>query len=290
MEFGVLASGSCGNVSLLRLQDAGILVDAGLGPRLLEARLDDLGVGWLDITAVLLTHTHGDHWREKTLCALLERRIPLHCHEFHHGVLSRCSQGFAQLSEAGLVKCFRFPQTFRLGKDILCRALPLSHDNGVTCGFRIDSPEGTLGYASDLGSWKRALVDSLTDVDILALEFNHDVELQRSSNRPRQIIARVLSDAGHLSNEQAADLVRQVLIQSRPGRLRHLVQLHLSQQCNRDELALRAAEKMLNKLGVDVTVHTAAQDRAGPWVRLEHDEEARAAVPALRQGWLPGWQ
>ena len=90
-----------------------------------------------------------------------------------------------------------------------------------------------LAYAADLGSWQDDVARRLADVDLLALEFNHDVYLQRSSGRSPRLIARCLGDHGHLSNVQAAALVRHVLTLSEPGRLRHVVQLHLSRDCNR---------------------------------------------------------
>ena len=57
------------------------------------------------------------------------------------------------------------------------------------------------------------LADALSGVDLLALEFNHDVAMQRSSGRHPMLIARVLGDEGHLSNAQAAALLRQTLIE-----------------------------------------------------------------------------
>ena len=100
----------------------------------------------------------------------------------------------------------------------------------------------------------------LLDVDVLALEFNHDVALERGSGRSPRLIARVLGDHGHLSNEQAAALVRHVLRLSEPGRLRHLIQMHLSRDCNRPALARQA----VGDLPEHIEVHTAVQHRPGP--------------------------
>ena len=104
----------------------------------------------------------------------------------------------------------------------------------------------------------------LADVDVLALEFNHDVALQYASGRSPRLIRRVLGDHGHLSNTQAAALFAEVLRQSAPGRVQHLVQLHLSRQCNRPELALHAAQVIVRQSAAAVQVHTTCQDVAGP--------------------------
>src|SRR5262245_13176707 len=110
MEFCVLASGSSGNASLVRANGLGVLLDVGLGPRLLARRLGEVGSDWYGIHAALLTHTHGDHWREKTLCCLAEQRIVLHCHE-HHARQLADSRGFAALYNEGLVRTFACGKT-----------------------------------------------------------------------------------------------------------------------------------------------------------------------------------
>ena len=117
---------------------------------------------------------------------------------------------------------------------------------GPPAGFVSTAPIGR-GYATDLGTWQSSLAEALANVDILALEFNHDVAMEKSSGRDPQLIARVLGDAGHLSNEQAAALVREVLLRSQPNRMRHLVQLHMSRQCNRPTLARAVAERVLRR-------------------------------------------
>src|SRR5262249_14746209 len=129
----------------------------------------------------------------------------------------------------------------------------------------------------------------------LAVEFNHDVELEKRSARPAFLIARVLGDLGHLSNEQAAEFVRAVLARSSPGRLRHLVQFHLSEGCNNRSLARRAARAVLADLPAAVRLHTARQDRPGKPVLLGLDPAPRRA-PRIRDSsralsappWLPG--
>jgi hypothetical protein len=122
---------------------------------------------------------------------------------------------------------------------------------------------------ADLGCWDQHLARALADVDLLALEFNHDVALEYASGRQARLIARVLGDEGHLSNVQAAALLREVLRLSAPGRLRHVVQLHLSQECNRPHLAAAAARAVLAELSHAPELHTAHQDCPGPALHLE---------------------
>src|SRR5262249_50756581 len=73
LRFTVLASGSSGNATYLHANDLGILLDIGLGPRELTNRLAQIGASWRDIHCVLLTHTHTDHWSDRTIMQLRDR-------------------------------------------------------------------------------------------------------------------------------------------------------------------------------------------------------------------------
>src|SRR5262249_25134637 len=148
--------------------------------------------------------------------------------------------------------------------------------------------------AADLGCWDAELVERLANVDLLAVEFNHDVVMQHTSGRGPRLIERILGDDGHLSNEQAAELVQAVLDRSPAGRLRHLVQLHLSRECNGRAGAGRVALAVAAGLAEPFEVHTAEQDVAAATLHLGF----ASALPARRQRtrrpppapqpWLPG--
>jgi ribonuclease BN (tRNA processing enzyme) len=270
-SFTVLASGSAGNSSLLESDGFGLLVDIGLGPRQLAARLSAAGRSWQNVHAALLTHTHSDHWNIRTLRALLAKEVPIYCHGEHLVELrAECPDWLvARLEVAGLLRTYSDDE-FICGQAVRCLPLELRHDSGPTFGFRFagmdESPDSawSLGYAADLGSWDERLVEALCDVDVLALEFNHDVEMQRTSGRHPLLIARVLGDDGHLSNEQAAEFLHELLRRSIRRNLQRLVQLHLSRQCNRPAMAIAAAQAVVERLGVALPIHAAAQQTPSP--------------------------
>lgn len=284
LRFTVLASGSGGNASLVESDEFGLLIDAGLGPRELASRLSAVGRNWAAIHAVILTHTHTDHWKDRTLKHLAARHIRLFCYPGHEEILQTWSPAFPSLREAGLVQHYVPGQEISLASSLRCRAFPIPHDGGPTFAFRIEGagdlfgPTTALGYAADLGCWDEEIVRCMCDVDLLAVEFNHDVSLERSSGRPAHLVARVLGDEGHLSNHQAAALLRAILDRSTPGRLRHLVQLHLSRDCNHPHLAQEAAQRILREVAPSVSVLTAAQDEPGTTVHLS-DRVGRPSRP-----------
>jgi phosphoribosyl 1,2-cyclic phosphodiesterase len=280
VHFQVLGSGSSGNASLLDVDGFGVLVDLGFGPRQLAARVLDGEPLWERVRAALLTHVHGDHWNENTLRTLLRRQIPLYCHPEHAAFLDQASSAFGDLGAADLVHEYTVDVGIPVGPACRCTPLPLSHDGGTTCGFRFESaangagPAWALAYAADLGSWDRRVARRLANVDVLAIEFNHDVAMQLGSGRSPHHIRRVLGDHGHLSNRQAAALFAEVLRRSEPGRLRHLVQLHLSRECNRPELAQHAAREVVQRTLASVEVHTTSQDVAGQRIVVESNRRS----------------
>ncbi len=211
VQFAVLASGSRGNATLVRSAGAGLLVDLGIGPRALADRLASVGSHWDQIASAVLTHTHGDHVDNNTLLNMAKRRVVLYCHEGHRAGLSR-HPGFQALETGALVRYYD-ERPFLTSTGIGIEPLELRHD-GATFGFRIEAKPDrrrrsvAIGYVADTGSWSPGMADLLTEVDLLGLEFNHDVEMQRQSGRSWTLIRRNLGDRGHLSNRPGGGIRR----------------------------------------------------------------------------------
>jgi phosphoribosyl 1,2-cyclic phosphodiesterase len=268
-RFTPLASGSAGNACLLQVEQFGVLVDFGLGPRTLAGRLAARGFTWRSVHVALLTHTHGDHWRETTLVHMARLRVRLCCHAAHAEELAG-SDGFNAMCKAKLVTAYTTDSPIELAPGLIARPLPVEHDSGACFGFRFEGggdlfgPGWALGYAADLGCWDNELARSLADVDLLALEFNHDEEMQRASGRPDYLIRRILGDRGHLSNRQAKNLLGKVLAESTRISPRRVVPLHLSRECNRPDLAMNEAQAALIEADCRADVFVAAQYETGP--------------------------
>lgn len=295
LRFAMLASGSSGNAAWLQVGSHGLLIDAGLGPRRLAERLSAVGAHWRQVSAVLLTHTHGDHWKEKTFNHLLKHDIAIFCHGYHRDYLTAVSFTFPKMESKGLVHSYEAGRELPFGSRLRCLPLAIQHDDRATFGFRFDifpechafeasqrpnhlaktlqgvesmPPILSMAYLADLGCWDHELAQALKEIDLLALEFNHDVAMERNSNRSEHLIERVLGDYGHLSNEQAAELLDTILQHSAPKRLQHLVQLHMSRECNRTMLAVQAARVVRARHEARFHIHTALQSQAGPSLTL----------------------
>jgi phosphoribosyl 1,2-cyclic phosphodiesterase len=290
-RFTVLASGSAGNANFLQTDSFGLLIDCGLRPQELTARLQMVGATWQSVNAVVLTHTHTDHWNKFTLEHLRRLNIPLLAHAKHHAHLAVVPQ-YAPLAHAGLVRSYEANEPYQLDSKLTMRAVQVPHDSDPTLALRIDSgdpvqPTWSVGLASDLGKVHDNLLSLLRGVDVLAIEFNHDEAMERASRRPRFLVDRVLSDFGHLSNRQAGEAVQKLV---NVETLLALFQLHLSRDCNTPELAAEAGRLALSGIS-NAPVITASQLQPTVTIQLMPRSERsnrKEAVPSSVQRYLPG--
>lgn len=273
-RFHTLASGSSGNCAIVRMAEGSILIDCGLGPAFLEERLLAIGANWQEVRAVLLTHTHTDHWKPATLRCIREVGAKLYCAPQHHGDLSKLGDELRHLLDEGLVEDVVVGEPLTPVSGASITAVEVPHDCVPTFAYRIDGPTGlfgpqwSIGYASDLGVAPAHLIEAFADVNLLAIEFNHCEELEAKSARPAFLKKRVMGDRGHLSNRQGAEAVQGIVAASSRGSLRHVVQLHLSRDCNRQSLAANTARKTLSDLGSSAQVVTATQGRVSRGIDL----------------------
>ncbi len=291
-RFTVLASGSSGNAALLETDGFGLLIDCGLHPRMLTARLAEVGSSWAKVSAVILTHTHGDHWKDMTLADLRSRKIPLYAHPAQHDHLATAAPSFESLDRAKLTRAYQADHPHAIAPGLIVRPIRVSHDSDPTFAFRIDGHDTdglawSVGYASDLGCASPELIEAFAGVDVLALEYNHDVKLERTSPRPKFLVDRVLSDSGHLSNDQAAQLTAAIASRSGDGFPGHLIQLHLSKDCNRPELASATGRAALATLNPKTEVITARQDVAAKSIPLVRRPAAASRVAARATAFVP---
>lgn len=259
--FQSLASGSKANCMVLGDDSNAVLLDCGLGPRELTARLDSVGQMTGSIRSVVLTHTHTDHWTPASLRWLARNRVRVWCHEAHvDQITSR--DAIDALTESGLLSHYREGKPFSPMPGWHYLPIPLSHDKEPTFGFRCDHGPWSMAYLADLGTASDLPWDSLTGIDFLAIESNHDPEMLRQSGRPHHLITRIAGNSGHLSNGQCAEAARN-LAQKSQGRLSSVMLLHLSAECNSTRKALGSTRSALDGLVDPTRVLVAHQDEPG---------------------------
>jgi phosphoribosyl 1,2-cyclic phosphodiesterase len=217
MRFALLGSGSRGNGTLVEIGDQRLLIDCGFTLRETVSRLARLGVAADDLTAILVTHEHGDHLRG-VLPLARRYRLPIY--------LTAGTARHLDLRDyrVHLLQC----QTPFLLHDIAITPLVVPHDAREPCQFLFDNGHHRLAVVTDLGHTTPYLHQELQRCSALVIESNHDEEMLRSGPYPAALKARVAGAWGHLSNAQTAHFVAEV---AHSG-LQHLVAAHLSEQNN----------------------------------------------------------
>ena len=238
MEVCILGSGSSGNCTYVSAGGTRVLIDAGLGYKDTCTRLGTINVPLSSIHGVLITHDHDDH--AKSASAIRRRHnIDLYANEGTVTAVER-STNYKKVDWA----VFENGSPFNIGH-LHVEAFQVPHDAADTVGFVITHDRIRLGIATDLGIATPQIEKKLADCDALILETNHDPEMLLKSKRGPASIARIRGPRGHLSNEDAAELLSRVLC----PRLRTVFMAHRSAECNTLSLAERALRDALIKAG-----------------------------------------
>lgn len=239
----MLGSGSGGNSTLLAHRDRGVLIDAGLSYRQIARRLEEVGFDPDGVEAIVITHAHGDHMRgAKLFCR--RHDVPVYATE-----KVWADWGSTDIPTWRRLRANR-PHNV-CGLSFYPVAVP--HDASETVAFRIETREGAIGFATDIGTMTSELVDRFRDCRVLVVESNYATELLRVSPYDRSTRARIGSARGHLSNEALAEFIQDHL----GSDVRCLILAHLSRVNNLPEIAEMTCREALSASGrddVDVVV------------------------------------
>lgn len=258
MRLTILGSGSKGNAMIVASGKATILIDAGFSCATLGRRLESAGCPGVEaLDAIVITHEHSDH--VAGLPVLIRRcGAPVYC---NRETLHAMTELVPDIDRTR----FRVFATGREFEIAGARFFPFSvpHDAMDPVGFRIENDGACMAVATDLGRPTHLVSEHLRGCGAIVLEFNHDPDMLQRSRRPWSIKQRVLGAHGHLSNSGAGALLAGVASE----RLSHVVLAHLSEECNRPEIALGAARNALAGTAVGLPrLLVAPQDRPGPAV------------------------
>jgi phosphoribosyl 1,2-cyclic phosphodiesterase len=234
LSFKLLGSGSSGNATLVSDGDTHILVDVGLSGRETARRLRECGIEPDRISAIVVSHEHGDHCRGVGPFAK-DLDIPVFITD---GTLNSSGIALDSRKHRRIIsgECFEVH-----GFSFTCFSVP--HDSADPLGFVIEKDGIKIGIALDLGYLSNLVLERLKGCDGIVLESNHDVQMLKLGPYPWALKQRVMSRRGHLSN----DSVAQFLANDYDGKAAHFVLAHLSKKNNLPELALLSAQRALEE-------------------------------------------
>ncbi len=282
----VLGSGSSGNCTYIGDDRHGVLIDCGLSTKQILARMATLGLQDAPISAVLITHEHSDHVGaigvlDRKLSPTRETPLPFYM-----------TGGTRESLDRRLIPTRMHSVTPGLSFEVgSLRIEPVSvpHDTLEPVAYVVSAGPTRAAVITDLGRPTRAVEQALSSVDLAVVEFNHDVDMLLDGSYPWQLKQRIKSHHGHLSNEQACELVAN----GASGRLRHLWLGHLSDENNCPDLALEAAHTAIRRAGlrqVSIAVAsqtTPSQQRVSAEPEIPKVVRAKKEPPPLPPGQMP---
>ena len=234
LEVCSLASGSSGNSFFFRTGDSAFLVDVGISFRQLALRLNQISFPLTRISAVFITHEHGDHVRG--LPVLLK----------HHPVpvyLTRPTRNRLPFSLPPLllnpIQC----EDELVLQDTTVTVRPKQHDAVDPCFYTFAYRDWRTSFITDVGTVCPHVIEAVNGSDILFLESNHDELMLKQGRYHGFLKKRISGNAGHLSNIQAARLVRDFA----DSRLKYLFLSHLSENNNTPDQAMSTFQRVLNE-------------------------------------------
>ncbi len=263
-KYSVLASGSSGNSFYIETPQKRILVDAGLTGKKITSLLDEIDRKPEDLDAILITHEHSDHIKGVGVLAR-KYHLDVYANETTWQVMeTRNMLGKIDNSQKHI---FQRDKMLTFG-DLDIESFGVSHDAADPQFYRFMKDNRSFVMLTDTGYVSDRMSGIIDNADGYLIESNHDIEILRSGSYPWSLKQRILSDKGHLSNEDGAN----AMIRTLGNKTKKIYLGHLSKENNIKELAHMTMENQLAMadlgVGTDFKVLDTSPDTACPLVDI----------------------
>ncbi len=265
VDFCSLASGSSGNCQYIGTEKAHFLVDNGLTIKYVVNALSHLNIDPKTISGIFISHEHSDHI--KGVGSFHRKyKVPIYCHEkTWSAVVKQVGNYDQQLIH------FLTPGERVQIQDMYIEPIAISHDAVAPLAFVFEHAVTgvSVAVATDLGVVDEQMLKSLYRVQLLLLESNHNVDMLLRGSYPYPLKRRVLSETGHLSNE---DCARAIIHLYQQGALKSVFLGHLSKENNTPDLAYETMRSSLALEGIvvdqDILIEMTYRNRIGKRMRI----------------------
>ncbi|MBE6681731.1 MAG: MBL fold metallo-hydrolase [Ruminococcaceae bacterium] len=235
-----LFSGSSGNCVYVKYKDEEILIDAGVSYKRICSALEKVGTSMQNIKAVFVTHEHSDHVQGLGVLSK-HTDIPIFINRksasYYDMPLDELFCGKAKIKDPGDSITFD-------GFEVDTFATP--HDSIGSCGYHFTFSDGTrFALATDMGQITPEIASYLLGCKAVVIESNHDTKMLKNGPYPYILKKRILSDHGHLSNEDCAAFIPKLVDMG----AEKIILAHLSKENNTPELCYKTNAEALAEAG-----------------------------------------
>ncbi len=229
LRLHVLASGSKGNCSVVENVATGacVVVDCGISKRVFMDGCAACGVDVARVEAILVTHEHSDHTKGLGVMTRGLARAGVFPALYASAAVHEASRDIRAIEDAVDLRHFACGDDLALA-GMSVHAFPTLHDAAESFGFRFDCAGDSIGFMTDTGIVTGEAHETLVGCRVLALESNHDLRMLETGPYPRYLKDRIASEHGHLSNDQSAELLAQLL----DNQVECVIGMHVSENNN----------------------------------------------------------
>ncbi|WP_339252696.1 MBL fold metallo-hydrolase [Sporosarcina sp. FSL W8-0480] len=240
MRFSVLCSGSTGNSIYVETDKHAFLVDAGLSAKKMEQQLESIGRSVSNVDGIFVTHEHSDHI--KGIGVLARRhKIPIYANEKTWNAMN------GLVGEIPLEQRFHFNMETSMTFGTLdIQSFAVSHDAADPMFYVFHENNRKLSVITDTGYVSERMKGHIAASDAYVFESNHDVSMLQMGRYPWSVKRRILSDVGHVSNEDAAIAMSEVVAEKET----RIYLSHLSKDNNMKDLARMSVSQTLEACGI----------------------------------------
>lgn len=250
-KFISFGSGSSGNCYYLGTEDEAIIIDSGIGIRMLKKRMAEYGLRTSKLLGVLVTHDHFDHVKSVGLLSDAYNLPVYATEEVYQGIMRnlKMTHKVSELRKKVIEK----DTTFKLG-GFEITAFQLPHDSLENVGYSIKyKGEIVFSVMTDVGTVTDNVKQCIQRSNYLVFEANYDLDMLRMGRYPETLKDRIMSGTGHLSNAECADALAECWHEG----LKHVWLCHLSEENNHPQIAQMAVTQRLAEVGEHVLQTTA---------------------------------
>lgn len=241
--FCSLFSGSSGNSHLYK-NNGVILVDAGGSFKKIKDSLASLDLDFDMVDGILITHEHIDHINALKTASKRYKK-PIYANK---KTLEQIKKKFPDIDESLFREVYK-NKPFYI-KDIEITPFNTCHDSADSMGYTLFNGKTKIGVATDIGNICDDVRENLMDCQKVLIESNHDVNMLMANPKYTYILKRrILSDIGHLSNENCSKFLVKLL----ENKTDEFILGHLSLENNFPHLAYSQSEEALKEKGAGKT-------------------------------------
>ncbi|MED1471491.1 MBL fold metallo-hydrolase [Bacillus salipaludis] len=242
LRYSILASGSTGNALYVESDEHSFLVDAGFSGKQMESLFGQIDRDISKLSGIFVTHEHSDHIKGVGVLAR-KYKLPVYANE----KTWRAMDGL--VGEIPTEQKFVFNmETVKNFGAVEIESFGVSHDAAEPMFYVFHHSDKKLVLITDTGYVSDRMKGIITNADAYIFESNHDVQMLRMGRYPWNIKRRILSDVGHVSNEDAAVAMSEVI----GDKTRRVYLAHLSLDNNMKDLARMSVSQTLQGRGLIV--------------------------------------